>query len=243
MTSTGRLRLLDALRGFSVLSMVAFHFCYDLKYIAGQPLAWFAPPFMDIWRSSISWTFLTIAGVMCAFSRNNLKRAGLYGAVALGVWVVTTLVAVDAPISFGIIFCMAASTLFEALLERVNLRPEGPFAAALFFCAFLVTLGVPRGTIGLPGAQIAMLRALYATGYLSWLGLPGPNFVSGDYYPMIPYTLLFLAGAALGWWGKKVGFPAFLYERGCRPLELVGAHALPLYVLHQPVLLVLCNLF
>jgi uncharacterized membrane protein len=243
MAGTGRLRLLDALRGFSVLSMVAFHFCYDLKYIAGHPMTWFAPPFMDIWRSSISWTFLTIAGIMCAFSRNNFKRAGVYGAVAAGVWRVTTIAAVDAPISFGIIFCMAASTLFEALLEKARLRPEGPLAAALLFCAFLVALGVPRGYIGLFGAHIELLDALYATEYFSWLGLPGPTFVSGDYYPMIPFTLLFLAGAAIGWWGKRVGFPDFLYERGCAPLEFVGTHALPIYVLHQPVLLLVANLF
>ncbi|MEE6147840.1 heparan-alpha-glucosaminide N-acetyltransferase domain-containing protein [Olsenella sp. YH-ols2223] len=44
----GRVRVFDAVRGFSVLSMMAFHLCYDLRYLYGRPMAWFAPPFLEM---------------------------------------------------------------------------------------------------------------------------------------------------------------------------------------------------
>ncbi len=221
--------------------MVLFHFCYDLKYICGFDLEWFVPPFMDIWRASISWTFLFVAGCMCCLSRNNLNRALRYGAVALGVFVVTSFAAVDAPISFGIIYCMAACTLLQWVLERFGVTPKGPVAAALLFACFLLTLGISSGRIGLGPFAVELPRSLYSTEMLSWLGLPGPTFVSGDYYPLLPYAFLYLTGSSIGWWWKQNEFPHILYSISCKPLEWIGRQALPIYVLHQPALLLICQ--
>ena len=78
----GRVEFFDIWRGFAIVSMVLFHFVYDLVYLSGMHLLWFTSPFIDIWRASISWSFLFIAGSMCAFSKNALRRACLYGALA-----------------------------------------------------------------------------------------------------------------------------------------------------------------
>ncbi len=233
----GRLRLFDAARGFAVVSMVLFHFCYDLKYISGHGLPFFAPPLQDIWRASISWTFLFVAGVMCSLSRNNLRRAVRYGAVALAVYVATVLASVDVPISFGIIYCMAASTFVVWLLERANMVPKGPWAALVLFACFLLLQRIQRGVIGLGPFVIAIPHWPYESGLFSWLGMPGPSFASGDYYPLLPYTCLYLAGTAMGGWWKERGFPEVAYGMGYAPLEVVGHHSLLVYVLHQPVLL------
>lgn len=238
-----RLRLFDTIRGFSVVSMVLFHFCYDLKFIAGHDLAWFAPPFQDVWRASISWTFLFVAGCMCALSRDNLRRAGRYGLFALAVYVVTSVAAVDAPISFGIIFCMAASTLCAWALQQVGLRPKGPVAAALLSIAFVMLLGLPHGTVGIGPLSAQVPRWPYECGLLSWLGFPGPGFVSGDYYPLLPFGLMFMAGSAMGWWWKERGFPQAAYDIGCPPLEAIGQHPLVIYAAHQPALLLLVQMF
>lgn len=240
--SGARLHLFDALRGFSIVSMVGFHLCYDLVYIAGVPLDWFRPPLQDVWRASISWTFLAIAGCMCALSRSNLRRAVRYGALALGIFVVTSLAAVDTPISFGIIFCMAASTLLAWLLERMHATPCGPAAAAILFLCFVLLLHVSSGTVGIAGVRVALPRWPYDSGLLSWLGFPGPGFSSGDYYPVLPYSLLFLAGCAMGTWWRGRGFPKAFAAYGCTPLEAIGRHPLEVYVLHQPVILLLTYL-
>lgn len=229
----------DAWRGFSVISMVLFHYCYDLRYLSGMELSWFAPPLQDIWRASISWSFVFIAGCMCAHSRDNLRRAGVYGLVALGVFAATSIASVDVPISFGVIYCMAACTFVEWLLERVHARPRGYPAAAILLVAFLLLLGLPSGSVGLGPASLSLPRALYSTEWLSWLGLPGPNFASGDYYPLLPYLMLYLSGCACATTWREHGYPNWALANRARPLQAVGRHALLVYVLHQPVLLLL----
>lgn len=240
----GRIGIFDAVRGFSVVSMVLFHLCYDLRFIAqaGEGMTWFAPPLQDVWRCSISWTFLFVAGCMCPLSRSNLRRAGQYGAVALAIWVVTTVAAVDTPISFGIIYCMAACTFVAWALGRLGALPRGPVAAALLFVAFLALQGLSDGTVGIGSLSVRLPQELYATPWLSWLGLPDAGFASGDYYPLLPYLLLYLAGAAMGAHWARSGYPEWARAAHIAPLNFVGRHALAVYVVHQPVLLVLCGL-
>lgn len=241
-SAQGRLGFFDAARGLCVVSMVLFHFCYDLTELRGLQLAWFRPPFEDIWRASISWSFLFIAGIMCAYSRNNFRRAAKYGLVAFGIWVVTFLAKVDTPISFGIIYCMSASTLLYALLDAGGHAPKGiPCAVVLLVC-FLILLGISGGTIGVLDLRISVPRELYSTEWLSWLGFPGPRFESGDYYPLLPYSLMFLVGSVAGNRIKEGGIPEVLGRLSCAPLEFVGRYALEVYILHQPVLLLLAGL-
>ena len=217
--------------------MVLFHLCYDLRFVYGYDLDWFAPPFQDIWRASISWTFLFVAGCMCSFSRNNIRRGLRYFAAALAVWVATSLVAVDTPISFGIIFCMGASTLLEGLLERAGVRISGWKVASVLFALFLVLRGVPHGYVGMAGLRLALPRSLYSSPLFSFLGLPGPGFASGDYYPIVPFTLMYLTGVAIGRRWHDTDYPAVLKSLSCPPLAWVGRHALPIYLIHQPLMI------
>lgn len=244
------MRGFDVVRGAAVVSMVGFHLCYDLAYLKGSVgLAWFAPPLQDIWRASISWTFLLVAGAMCSYSRNNLRRAGRYLVVAIAIYVVTSMAGVDVPISFGIIYCMGISTLMAWVFRRVGLAPTTPrgcvIGAVLLAALFVLCLGVPSATFGLAtfgGPALRLPHELYVSGHLSWLGFPGPNFSSGDYYPPLPFSLLFLVGACLGRHGRLTSTPKWLRVWHCRPLEWVGRHALEIYILHQPLLLVATGL-
>lgn len=239
-----RLRLFDAVRGFSVVSMVLFHLSYDLYFLWGLQLHYFEPPFRDIWRASISWSFLLIAGLMCNFSHNNLRRALKYGLVALLIYVVTTIAAVDTAISYGIIFCMAASTLIAWCLERLQISSRAHLLLGiLLFSLFLLTLHLQEGFWGILGIEVRVPAALFSTPWLSWLGFPGPHFASGDYYPILPYTLLFLGAAHIGAFIRgHGGFPQWCKKCGCRPLEFIGRHALAVYIFHQPLLLLCCQL-
>lgn len=239
---TRRIGAFDALRGFSVVSMVLFHLCYDLVVLASVEISWFAPPLMDVWRASISWTFLFVAGCMCALSRDNLRRGLEYACVALGIYVVTSVAAVDTPISFGIIYCMSACTLVAWLLSRVGALPRGHVAACLLFLCFLALLPLHEGHVGLGGASVALPDCLSSATGFAWLGLPDPGFASGDYYPLLPYLMLYLAGVAMGRAWSDAGWPRWAVELDVTPLNLVGRHALLVYVAHQPVLLLVCSL-
>lgn len=238
----GRVQLFDLVRGLAVVSMVLFHLCYDLRFIAGLPLTWFGGALREVWRCSIAWTFIFVAGCMCPLSRDNLRRALHYGAVAVAIWVVTSVAAVDTPISFGIIYCMAACTLVAWLLGRLRLMPRGYVAAAALVVAFLALQDLASGRVGIGPLSLELPAGLYGTPWLSWLGLPDPGFSSGDYYPLLPYLALFLAGAALGARWAKRGYRAWARMARVAPLNLIGRHALLVYVLHQPIILAGCLL-
>ena len=226
------------------MSMVLFHLSYDLYFLKGVGLPFFEPPFRDIWRASISWTFLLIAGVMCGFSRNNFKRSARYGAVAALIFLATTIAAVDTPISFGIIYCMAASTLTAAILQKLGVFGRHDIAQSVVLAIlFILTLDLQMGWIGVGAARVYLPHVLYSTPWLSWLGLPGPAFASGDYYPLLPYTLLYLAGAHFGAHRQTHGgFPVWCYNKGCKAFEKVGQLALPVYILHQPLIILALGL-
>lgn len=244
-----RIRGYDVIRGTSVISMVGFHLCYDLVMLKGVSVEWFKPPLEDVWRASISWTFLLIAGIMCSYSRSNLRRGAKYLAVAAAIFVATSIVSVDTPISFGIIYVMGFSTVVAWLLDRVipkELEARSmALLAILLLGLFVLSLGIPTGTFGLGvfgGPSVRVPAAPYQSGLLSWLGFPGPGFASGDYYPPLPYTLLFMVGMLTGRIMSATGVPRWIRALRCRPVEWVGRHALEVYVVHQPVLLLFTGL-
>ena len=223
----GRVRLFDAVRGFSVVSMVLFHLCYDLVFIEGVDVAWFAPPLQDVWRASISWTFLLVSGWMCSFSHDNLTRSLRYLAVALAIFAATSLAAVDDPVSFGIIFCIGAATLVDALLERAHLEPRGLPCAAALLALFLLTLGVPSRELGVGPWEVTLPAGWYAHPGLAWLGLPSPGFVSGDYYPLVPFALMYGVGVAVGRWFAPRGPGAGTRAARTRSEEHTSEHQSP----------------
>lgn len=222
-----RVSIFDTVRGLTVVSMVTFHVSYDLAYLYGIDMPWFTGTiFQDIWRASISWTFLFLAGWMTSLSRDNWKRAGVYALVALVVFLATSIVAVDTPVSYGIIYCMAASTAIHQLSKGL-LQHIPPLLACLgLFALFLATQGIPQH--------------LYALPNLAWLGFPSVGFASGDYYPIIPYTFMYLFGAytSRAFIGRTSGrYPAWMMRDYCPPLSWIGRKSLIIYVLHQPIAL------
>ena len=215
----------DVIRGFSVISMIGFHLCYDLVYLYGVNLSWFRPPLQDVWRASISWTFILIAGIMATYSRSNFKRGCRYLVVAAAIFLVTTVAAVDTPISFGIIYCMAACTGIVALTDPVLKKISARWGMSLCLVLFALTWSIPK--------------TIYPVPYLAWLGFPSPGFVSGDYYPIIPFIFMYLAGyfAAHIAQGIDKTAPTWAYANPLPALARLGRHALPFYLLHQPIIL------
>lgn len=221
-----RITIFDTVRGFTMLSMAGFHVCYDLAYLYSWNMPWFTQSmFQDIWRASISWVFLFIAGWMCTLSHNNIKRADKYALAALIVWLATTLVSVDDSVNFGIIYCMAACTGIVALTDTVLKKISAKWGMLLCLVLFALTWSIPKTVYPIP--------------YLAWLGFPSPMFVSGDYYPIIPFIFMYLAGyfAARIAQGIDKPIPSWAYANPLPALAGLGRHALPFYLLHQPVIL------
>lgn len=240
-TASVRVGIYDVVRGLALVSMVLFHLCYDLVYIKGIQLPWFPGTVQTMWSRSIAWTFLFVAGCMCTLSRNNLKRAGVYAIAAVAVFVVTSLAGVDTAISFGIIYSMAACTFVYWCLSKIGLEPHGYLCAGLLIIVFLFVLDIPHGHIGFGAFSIDVPRAPYESGILSWAGFPEPGFSSGDYYPLIPYVFIYLAGAAMGAVWKEGGYPEWASDARVEPFTTLGKYSLVVYALHQPLILAILS--
>lgn len=67
---------LDALRGFALINMVAYHFCYDLRYLYGLPLRFMDERSGFCWQQMICWTFILVSGASAALSRRRRDGDG-----------------------------------------------------------------------------------------------------------------------------------------------------------------------
>lgn len=238
-----RIAFFDTLRGFSLVSMMLFHASYDFALLTGQTAAFFDSFAIMWWQRSIAWLFLGLAGIMCSYSHNNAKRAIRYGLVALLIWLVTSSLSLDVTINFGIMFCMAASTALVSCMQRLGWKGNSISVALVCLVLFVLTLHVSEGSIGIQGLwELRLPSKLYASSNFAWLGFPGPYFSSADYYPLLPYTLLYLAFANVAKPLKHSRWIDAIGQLSCPALTWLGKHALLVYVLHQPLIcaLVFC---
>ena len=123
--------------------------------------------------------------------------------------------------------------------------PRGPYALGprgALLALFALLWGLPEGTLGVGPLSVGLPRGLYGGEGLAWLGLPGPSFSSGDYYPLLPYLMVYLAGTAMGSSWAARGYPGWARRASVPALTFLGRHALAAYVIHQPVLLALTGL-
>ena len=182
--------------------------------------------FSRIFGALASAGYFYLSPVGCARSRVITLSSPLkYAAAALIVWITTTLVSVDDSINFGIVYCMAACTAVVALTRPLLQKIPGSWGIAACLVLFALTWGIPK--------------AIYPLPYLAWLGFPSPGFVSGDYYPLIPFVFMYLTGffAAQAAQASSLEAPAWAYANPIPALAVLGRHALPFYLLHQPVIL------
>ena len=223
MHGSQRIEAFDVIRGFSLVSMIGFHACYDLVSLYGVSLTWFVSPYIDLWRNSIAWVFIFLAGIMCAYSVHKIKRCVVYLVCAFLIYVVTTLVAVDIPINFGIIFCLGMSTTVvtlvsymlslaskTALFLKVNtIIPSFmvKVGTLILLCAMLglfgITYHIPHGYISFFQYTWRLPACLYSSYITAAFGFAPSYFQSGDYYPIFPYVFLYSGGALAGWLSKS----------------------------------------
>ena len=236
--STKRVGLIDELRGIVILGVVVYHLLYDLTGMYGFDIPLFYSSWVDIVRDAGAGMFIFISGAMCRFSRNNLRRGAACLAVALGLSLVSYLMMPDQFIAFGILHNLGASMLLYWLLRPLLERIPWLLGLLVMAALFVMTLSVGRGTIGLPGLfNAAIPDTLYQTKFLFPFGLPDAAFQSADYYPLLPWFFLFLAGSYLGAPLRAGSFPEGVYDTRFRSLAFLGKHTLIIYLAHQPIIL------
>ena len=132
MTKT-RLHLLDALRGFLLIHMIAFHGMWNLVHLFGIRVPWYTSAPGYIWQQFICWSFILLSGFCWSMSRSHLKRGLLVFGGGCIVSVVTCVVMPENRILFGILTCIGSCVLLMIPMEKLLRRiPAGIGAAASF---------------------------------------------------------------------------------------------------------------
>ena len=234
---------IDALRGAAVLSMVLFHFCYDVFVILGRDPDWYGRRPVFLWQQSICWSFILIAGYVWRRGRKTALRRGLMlnlcGAL---ISLVTWLALPEAAVWFGILTFLGCACLLLVPLDRAldRLPPAWGLAGAALL--FVLLRNLADGWIGLGSLRLRMPEGLYTLKLLTPLGLPHPGFSSGDYFPLFPWFFLYLCGYFLRPLLRRSASWRELMGVRFGPLEWIGRRSLWIYLLHQPLCLGLARL-
>jgi uncharacterized membrane protein len=130
----------------------------------------------------------------------------------------------DDYVRFGILHCIAVAMLVGPLL-----LPLGPVNLILAWGVLLGGMALLRG----PESDIPGLLVF---------GVPPEGGAGVDWYPLLPWLAPVLVGLVVGQalypggvrgpWGARLPTP-----RWARPVGVPGRHALPIYLVHQPILI------
>ena len=198
--------------------MVIWHFLWDLEDLEMLKGGTAASMPWELLRAGAVHSFLFLAGVSCCLSRNNGRRAGKLALCAL--LVSAAMGAIGEPVLFGILHLLSCCVALWALMGKY-------LRCVPVWLGTALSLGIFAWLFPwLPKVRVEI-------GWLWWLGLRTRAFYSADYYPLLPWSMLFFAGAFCG---EK------LCEHLPRPQlprwsTWAGRRALWIYLLHQPVMM------
>ena len=212
-----RYYLLDSLRGISTVSMVAFHLCYDIFMMYGLNTSWYFYPMTAVWERSICVVFILLSGMCLNFSGKGIKRGVLLNLAGFAVTCVTVIAEPNQAVWFGVLNLIGCSMMIVSVLSD-NLKKISPLSG--FFGPYIVKLP----------------DFLYSCKYLAFLGFPSSDFVSADYFPIIPWIFLFTAGFYL-WNFIKDKNLAKYFEFKIPLFDKIGKYSLWIYLAHQPVIM------
>ena len=234
-TAPGRYALLDELRGLDLVSMMLYHACWDLAFLFGVEMKWYAATPGHLWQRSICLVFILLSGFCVPLGHHTLRRgATVFGAGVL-ITAVTLLFMPEDRVVFGVLTLLGSAMLLTGLLEP--LLKKVPPAAGLVVAAVLFALcySVSSGWVGVGSWKLLLPQGLYANYLTAFFGFYPEGFFSTDYFPLLPWLFLFWAGYFLHFCMGRARMEP-LRRSVCAPLGWLGRHSLVIYLLHQPVI-------
>ena len=199
---TTRIALLDSLRGLTLLSMITYHTMWDIVYLAGIRIGWYTALPGYLWQQSICWCFILLSGFCLQLGHHPVRRGLIVWSAGALVTAVTLLFDPAAPIWFGVLTLLGSCMILAGLLKPLLTHLPAAFGLMLNAALFLLTRNVNRGSLGFEGAVLVRLPAFFygktaasPFGFLmTGLGFPAADFISVDYFSLIPWFFLFLCG-------------------------------------------------
>ena len=227
-----RLIPLDLARTLALVCMVIFHFTFDLALFGFIDPSTMSQPFWYYFARMIAGSFLFLSGVSLwlahgqgirwpAFWSRFAKLAAAAALVTLAsIWLVP-----GGPIWFGILHAIAAASLLGLIALRLPWPVTLAVAAVIFAAAW--------------GPRFPAFDPIW----LVWTGLAESRPMMGDYVPLVPWAAPALAGVAVAKALRIDLWPGRAPSRAVHRLTFPGRHSLIIYLIHQPILIGLFNLY
>jgi uncharacterized membrane protein len=230
MSARPRFAVLDLARGIAIGAMIVYHAAWDLSLVelVAEPvtdhLGW------RLFAKAIAASFLVIVGISLTLAaraglepRPYLRRLAVIAGAAALVSIGTYLAFPERFVFFGILHHIAAASVLGLLFLRAP--------------TWLVLAAVPAVIV----APLYLSHPVFDAPALWPLGLFTRSPDTVDFVPIFPWFAAVLAGIALGR-ALIAGAPARLsgWQPGSAPTRLLvraGRLSLPIYLLHQPLLL------
>ena len=208
---------LDLMRGIAIIMMIAFHFIYDLNSFGFTDVPLFTHWAGIAWRCLIVFLFLSAVGISLVIAHSKvlklkkfIKRLMYLGIAALLVSAGTYIMFPDGWVYFGILHLIWVSSLIA--IAFIN-RPK----TSLLIAALILIASV----FNQPNLSI-----------ISNIFEPYLPLRSVDYYPLFPWLSFVFIGIYLG----HYPFYQKVVTTRINWIEVMGKHALIIYLTHQIVL-------
>lgn len=192
MLKSPRLELIDSLRGITLISMIIYHFVWNMVYIYSNRWTWFYNA--EIWQQSICWTFIILSGYSFSLGKHHLKRGLTVFCAGIVVTLATILVMPQNTIVFGILTLIGSAMIIMIPLNKVLRKMPPALGAVISFAIFLLTKNCYKGYFGFSGLKAKLPEFLYQNYLTAFLGFPSNSFYSTDYFPLLPWFFLFAFG-------------------------------------------------
>lgn len=240
--------LIDAFRGFALLNMLLFHFLYDVNMVFGQNHTWYSRETVHIWQQFICISFLFISGISWHFGKNNMKRAVMLNLYGLCITLVTLVFLPSQVVWFGILNCIGCCILLLQPLHRFltnkfvseTADPQSVLLCVLGFAlsigAFCFTRQINEGYVGFASHLISVPDILYRFKPFTILGFPYDGFFSSDYFSILPWFFIYLAGYFFWAVARREEQIRTLFCVKVPLFSRIGKKTIWIYLLHQPIL-------
>ena len=242
---------LDALRGFSVILMVIYHFLFTLEYFNIRPMpGWLWP--QQFYGFPITFLFIFIAGISLTLSASKtkdsktltqkmLKRGIFIFSVGLLITAATWIYPHDGAILFGVLHLIGFSTilaipfLIGGTKEKYEKRAGETQVSGKMKNLFLILTPLVFGIVVIALSKI--VEKMSGPIWMIPLGIHPYGFYSLDYEPLFPWFGVVLIGIAAGFLLYPKGERRFAEPVYLKGFSWIGRHSLEIYLVHQPIIL------
>jgi uncharacterized membrane protein len=213
----------DQLRGWCIIYVMIYHLIFDIDAIL-TPLAFFHTDWWEFIHVIFLSMLFAVSGLSTSFSRDPLRAGVKLFFIGAAITMLSDLFTGGAfTIRFGVLTFLGVSMMLYCFIKPITDKFT-PWVYFMFSTGIFAVL-----TVTFPIYLGGGITELYP------LGITNYAFFSADYFPLLPYFFIFLAGTAFIKPVRDREIPEFWYTADIKPVNFIGRRSLIFYLAHQAV--------